>query len=136
MVSDTPTIAAVKSRPWRMGNTRLSSQSLPECSIGVILSFVTTKVLVTMMSYVRSDYLLEPQDLAERLSEESLRVFDATVSLVPAEKGYRAESGLAAYEEGHIPGAAFFAQSNRLANLLGMRPNDEFYGMGREDSSD
>ena len=27
--------------------------------------------------------------------------------------------------------AAFFAQSNRLANLSGMRPNDEFYSMGR-----
>lgn len=26
---------------------------------------------------------------------------------------------------------AFFAQSNRLANLSGMRPNDEFYLMGR-----
>lgn len=27
--------------------------------------------------------------------------------------------------------AAFFAQSNRLANLSGMRPNDEFYSLGR-----
>ena len=27
--------------------------------------------------------------------------------------------------------AAFFAQSNRLANLSSMRPNDEFYAMGR-----
>lgn len=27
--------------------------------------------------------------------------------------------------------AAFFAQSNRLANLAAMRPNDEFYAMGR-----
>lgn len=27
--------------------------------------------------------------------------------------------------------AAFFAMSNRLANVTGMRPNDEFYGMGR-----
>ncbi|HEY5644297.1 MAG TPA: peroxidase-related enzyme [Pseudomonadales bacterium] len=27
--------------------------------------------------------------------------------------------------------AAFFAQSNRLANLAAMRPNDEFYRMGR-----
>lgn len=26
---------------------------------------------------------------------------------------------------------AFFAQSNRLANLSAMRPNDEFYSMGR-----
>ncbi len=27
--------------------------------------------------------------------------------------------------------AAFFALSNRMANFLGMRPNDEFYTMGR-----
>jgi uncharacterized peroxidase-related enzyme len=28
--------------------------------------------------------------------------------------------------------AAFFALSNRMANLTGMRPNDEFYTMGRD----
>lgn len=28
--------------------------------------------------------------------------------------------------------AAFFALSNRMANLTDMRPNDEFYAMGRE----
>lgn len=27
--------------------------------------------------------------------------------------------------------AAFFAMSNRMANVTGMRPNDEFYLMGR-----
>ncbi len=27
--------------------------------------------------------------------------------------------------------AAFFAMSNRLANLTSMRPNDEFYTLGR-----
>jgi uncharacterized peroxidase-related enzyme len=27
--------------------------------------------------------------------------------------------------------AAFFALSNRMANLIGLRPNDEFYLMGR-----
>jgi uncharacterized peroxidase-related enzyme len=27
--------------------------------------------------------------------------------------------------------AAFFALSNRMANFTGMRPNDEFYLMGR-----
>ena len=26
---------------------------------------------------------------------------------------------------------AFFALSNRMANLIGMRPNDEFYTLGR-----
>ncbi|MEP7205330.1 MAG: peroxidase-related enzyme [Casimicrobiaceae bacterium] len=28
--------------------------------------------------------------------------------------------------------AAFFALSNRMANMIGMRPNDEFYALGRE----
>jgi alkylhydroperoxidase family enzyme len=27
--------------------------------------------------------------------------------------------------------AAFFAMSNRLANMSALRPNDEFYTMGR-----
>ena len=27
--------------------------------------------------------------------------------------------------------ASFFALSNRMANLIGMRPNDEFYLVGR-----
>ena len=27
--------------------------------------------------------------------------------------------------------AAFFAMSNRMANLTGMRPNTEFYNLGR-----
>ena len=27
--------------------------------------------------------------------------------------------------------ATFFARSNRMANLIAMRPNDEFYTMGR-----
>jgi uncharacterized peroxidase-related enzyme len=31
--------------------------------------------------------------------------------------------------------AAFFALSNRMANLISMRPNDEFYGMGRTPKS-
>ncbi len=28
--------------------------------------------------------------------------------------------------------SAFFAMSNRLANFMSLRPNDEFYAMGRE----
>jgi uncharacterized peroxidase-related enzyme len=31
--------------------------------------------------------------------------------------------------------AAFFALSNRMANLTSMRPNDEFYLMGRSPKS-
>ena len=32
--------------------------------------------------------------------------------------------------------AAFFALSNRMANLISMRPNDEFYGIGRTPKAD
>ena len=28
--------------------------------------------------------------------------------------------------------SALFALSNRIANMAGIRPNDEFYSMGRE----
>jgi len=59
------------------------------------------------MELVNPQYLIEPEELASRLEEPGLRVFDATVFLVPATSGYRAESGLAKYEEAHIPGAAF-----------------------------
>ena len=31
----------------------------------------------------------------------------------------------------HLAIAAFFALSNRMANLTSMRPNDEFYLLGR-----
>ena len=31
--------------------------------------------------------------------------------------------------------AALFALSNRMANLLALRPNDEFYAMGRDITS-
>ena len=55
-----------------------------------------------------------------------------------------AEIGEADFEQLHSHGfddediwdiggiAAFFCMSNRLANFTGMRPNDEFYAMGRE----
>lgn len=46
--------------------------------------------------------------LAEHLNDPDLRVFDATVHLIPATPGpYRIESGRADYEATHIPGAAF-----------------------------
>jgi uncharacterized peroxidase-related enzyme len=43
------------------------------------------------------------------------------------------EHGFADEDAWDIAGiAAFFAMSNRLANAMGMRPNDEFYAMGRD----
>lgn len=59
------------------------------------------------MNFVNPQYLIEPEALASLLAEPDLRIVDATVFLVPAEKGYRAESGLGKYREAHIAGAAF-----------------------------
>ena len=68
------------------------------------------------MSYAKPEYLIETQALAAALGNTNLKVFDATVHLVPAEKGYRAESGLADYGQGHIPGAAFLDQIRAVSD--------------------
>ncbi len=58
------------------------------------------------MSYAHPEYLISPAELAADL--DGRRVLDATVFLSPAPKGgYRVESGLARFQEGHIPGALF-----------------------------
>ena len=59
------------------------------------------------MAYRHPEYLISPEALAEDLDNPNRRVFDTTVHLRPAEKGYRAESGRADYDAGHIPGAQF-----------------------------
>jgi thiosulfate/3-mercaptopyruvate sulfurtransferase len=59
------------------------------------------------MTENRSELLIEPDSLASQLNDPNLRVFDASVFLVPAGSGYKAESGLDKYREGHVPGAAF-----------------------------
>ncbi|MFU8817790.1 MAG: sulfurtransferase [Pseudomonadales bacterium] len=65
------------------------------------------------MNYPQSQFLTTPESLAGLISDDDhhdhaqLRILDATVFLIPAENGYRAESGLERYREAHIPGAAF-----------------------------
>jgi thiosulfate/3-mercaptopyruvate sulfurtransferase len=59
------------------------------------------------MNYQHPEYLITPAELESRLAQPNLRILDATVFLVPAEQGYRAESGQDKYDQGHIPGAAF-----------------------------
>ena len=68
------------------------------------------------MTYAHPEYLIEPQTLADELTDGEIKIFDATVHLVPAEKGYRAESGLADYQAGHIPGAAFLDQIRAVSD--------------------
>ena len=64
-------------------------------------------------------------DFAMKLSLESGAVGDADIAALKAH-GFDDE---AVWDIGAI--TAFFAMSNRLANLTSMRPNNEFYLMGR-----
>jgi thiosulfate/3-mercaptopyruvate sulfurtransferase len=59
------------------------------------------------MTYQNPELLVEADELANLLADPKLRVLDATVFLLPATNGYRAESGLEKYRAGHVPGAAF-----------------------------
>ncbi len=62
---------------------------------------------------------------ADKVARESAAVDDADFENLHAH-GFDDED---IWDIGAI--AAFFALSNRMANLIGMRPNDEFYAMGR-----
>jgi uncharacterized peroxidase-related enzyme len=64
-------------------------------------------------------------DFAMKVSREANRVEDHDFAPLHAH-GLSDED---VWDVGAI--AAFFALSNRMANLTAMRPNDEFYGMGR-----
>lgn len=64
-------------------------------------------------------------DFAVRVATASEQISDADIANVRAE-GFGMED---IWDIGAI--AAFFALSNRMANLTGMRPNDEFFAMGR-----
>jgi thiosulfate/3-mercaptopyruvate sulfurtransferase len=67
-------------------------------------------------AYARPEYLIEPAELSARIAKGDVRVFDGTVFLEPAERGYRARSGLAEYQQAHIPGSAFVDQLVELSD--------------------
>lgn len=61
--------------------------------------------------------LISTEELARRLGAPALRIFDCTTYLRPRpEGGYNAESGLANYAKGHIPGAAFLDLGGELSD--------------------
>ena len=64
-------------------------------------------------------------DFALKVALDSRALADEDYASLAAH-GFSAEDS---WDIGAI--AAFFALSNRMANLLGMRPNDEFFTMGR-----
>jgi uncharacterized peroxidase-related enzyme len=80
------------------------------------------------VNYLKAD--LTPRqkamlDFAMKVSRSADEVGDADFERL-AGHGFTGED---AWDIGAI--AAFFALSNRMANLTAMRPNDEFYAMGR-----
>ncbi|MFV0260072.1 MAG: peroxidase-related enzyme [Acidimicrobiales bacterium] len=74
-------------------------------------------------------------DLSERerhIVDFALRMVDDSASITDADLEAMRRHGFSDDEIWDIGAiTAFFAQSNRLANLTSMRPNDEFYTMGR-----
>lgn len=64
-------------------------------------------------------------DFALRMVDDSGSITDADIADI-RDKGFTNDE---IYDIGAI--TAFFAMSNRLANLTSMRPNDEFYSMAR-----
>ena len=64
-------------------------------------------------------------DFALKVATDSAAISDDDIARVRAE-GFTMED---VWDIGAI--ASFFAMSNRMANLTGMRPNDEFFGMAR-----
>jgi thiosulfate/3-mercaptopyruvate sulfurtransferase len=73
------------------------------------------------------EYLVETDWLASHLDDPALRVLECTTILHPLpDGGYRAESGLATWEAGHIPGSGFAdltgELSDRTSSLRFMMP--------------
>jgi uncharacterized peroxidase-related enzyme len=64
-------------------------------------------------------------DFAMKVSMQAYEVDDADIETLKTH-GFTEED---AWDIGAI--AAFFGMSNRLANITSMRPNDEFFSMGR-----
>ena len=98
---------------------------------GAILRIYEKKPLVAdqvTVNYRKADITPRQRamlDFAMKLALDSGAVGDEDITAVKAH-GFDDE---AVWDIGAI--TAFFAMSNRLANLTGMRPNDEFFLMGR-----
>ena len=79
-------------------------------------------------NYLKADLTLRQKamlDFAVKVATESYRIADVDFAAL-REHGFTDED---AWDIGAI--AAFFALSNRMANLTAMRANDKFYSLGR-----
>lgn len=80
------------------------------------------------INYRKADLTLREEAMLEfalKVASSSGEVSDANIAKVRAQ-GFSMED---VWDIGAI--TAFFALSNRMANLTSMRPNDEFFGMAR-----
>jgi thiosulfate/3-mercaptopyruvate sulfurtransferase len=69
------------------------------------------------MNLARPEYLVETGWLAAHLDDPALRVLECTAILHPRpEGGYRAESGLATWQAGHVPGSGFADLTGELSD--------------------
>ena len=70
------------------------------------------------MSFVRPQYLVETEWLAQHLEDPSVRLLECTVYLQPTDGPFpfRVESGRAKWAEGHIPGAGFIDLQEELSD--------------------
>ena len=76
------------------------------------------KADITFRQRVMLDFAVKVSRHAQEVSDEDIKAMEA--------EGFTTED---IWDIGAI--SAFFALSNRMANLTSMRPNDEFYLMGR-----
>ena len=67
------------------------------------------------MTYPNSHLLISVDELAGKLSDPALRLFDTAVFLKPGDSDMQVISGRASYNEGHIPGAAFLDIQDELS---------------------
>ncbi len=69
------------------------------------------------MSFARPEYLISAEELAKKLGNDNLRLFDVSFYLKPNPKGGMIpSSGQPEYDEAHIPGAVFLNQYTQLSD--------------------
>ncbi len=88
----------------------------PQISDQVAINY--RKADITPRQTAMLDFAMKVSQRAEEIGDEDYETLSA--------HGFSDED---AWDIGAI--SAFFAMSNRYANFTSMRPNDEFYGMGR-----